>query len=251
MHTDEYQRMYAVEDSHWWYHNLHHLVMTRLRQNLGRNGHAARILDAGCGSGAMAAKLATLGAVTALDFSPHALAFCRKRDLTNLVAGSINALPFADASFDAVVSLDVLCHRSVDEGQAVGELVRVLRPNGLLVVNLPAYDWLRGQHDVVVHTARRYSRSQVRALLNNAGVQVLQMSHWNTLLFPAAAAVRLASRRRLRGDDAPSDVRPARPALNRALQGVLAFERGLMNIAPLPFGLSVIAVGRRSGPAAT
>jgi SAM-dependent methyltransferase len=245
MNTDEYRRMYVVEDTHWWYHNLHQLVLNQLRSGLKRSGgRRLRILDAGCGTGAMAIKLAELGDVTAMDFSHDALQFCRERDLSDLVAGSVNELPFADASFDVVVSLDVLCHRSVDEKQAAGELARVLRPGGLLVLNLPAYDWLKGQHDVAVQTARRYTRRRVRALYEGAGLQVLQARHWNTILFPAAAAMRIASRRRL-SEEGASDVQPVQPALNKTLKGVLGLERGLMKLAPLPFGLSVLAVGRR------
>ena len=239
--------MFAVEQTHWWYQNLHHLVLSLLRSHLpAREGSRPQILDAGCGTGQMAHRLGELNAVvTAMDFSPDALRFCRARGLSRLVGGSINALSFGNESFDAVVSLDVLCHTSVEEDRAARELARVLRPGGLLVVNLPAYDRLRGQHDVVVHTARRYTRRRVRVLLEQAGLEAVYVSHWNTLLFPVAAVVRVASRWRMRGDDAPSDVGPVHPALNRALGAVLRAERGLMRRAPLPFGLSVIAVGRR------
>lgn len=247
MHADEYRRMFEVEQTHWWYLNLHDLVLDLLNRNPPASAtERPEILDAGCGTGQMAVRFAERGAeVTAMDFSPHALELCRERGLTRLVGGSVNALPFDDASFDTVVSLDVLCHVSVEEDQAARELARVLRPGGTLVLNLPAYNWLRGQHDVVVHTARRYSRRRVRALLARAGLEVVSVGHWNTFLFPLAAAVRLASRWRMRGDDAPSDVGPVHPLVNRTLRVVLAAERAVMRRVPLPFGLSVIAVARR------
>lgn len=267
MHADEYARMHAVEKEHWWYHGLHQMVLTRLRsesETARRRGDPApRILDAGCGTGAVANLLASLGSVTAMDFSTDALRFCHADQVpAHLVAGSVNALPFANAAFDVVVSLDVLCHRSVDDAGALREMARVLRPpggggaggeeGGLLLLNLPAYNWLRGRHDVVVHTARRYDRRSASALLTQGGFRVEWVSYWNTLLFPVAALVRLASRRRAQSDAAPSDVGPVRPALNRTLKQILAAERALLRPAArgrdsgrLPFGLSVMVAGRR------
>lgn len=261
MHADEYARMHAVEKEHWWYHGLHQMVLTRLRSESEmarrRGNPAPRILDAGCGTGAVANLLASLGSVTAMDFSTDALRFCHADQVpAHLVAGSVNALPFASAAFDVVVSLDVLCHRSVDDAGALREMARVLRPpkaggkeaGGLLLLNLPAYNWLRGRHDVVVHTARRYDQRSASALLAQAGFRVEWMSYWNTLLFPVAALVRLASRRRVQSDAAHSDVGPVRPALNQALKRILAAERALLSDkkgAQLPFGLSVMVAGRR------
>lgn len=246
MRPDEYARIYAAEETHWWYRSLHRLTLSLLDRHLGTRTDPPRLLDAGCGTGGMAAQLARRGAVTAMDYSPHALDFCRRRALPRLVRGSVNALPFGDACFDAVLSLDVLYHAAVlDDARAVRELARVLRPGGLLLLNLPAYDWLRGQHDIVIETQRRYTRRGVGQLLSAADLETVQLGYWNTLLFPAAAAVRLASRRRPAHGEADSDVGPVAPALNRALSGILALERRLMTVAPLPFGLSVIAVGRR------
>ena len=250
MNPDEYGRIYAAEQGHWWYQHLHALVLSRLTRHLQGNADSRRILDAGCGTGAMAMKLSSLGAVTAMDFSPHALHFSRLRCLPRLVAGSVNALPFAGGTFDAVVCLDVLYHEAVtDDQQAIRELTRVLRPGGLLLLNLPAYDWLRGQHDVVIHTRRRYTRQRILPLLKGAGLEPIWTSYWNMLLFPAAAAIRLRSRLRRPNQEAHSDVGPVPAVLNRALSGVTAIERRLMDFARLPFGLSVMVVARRPGRA--
>ena len=69
--------------------------------------------------------------------------------------GSVNALPFSDDSFDAVVSADVLCHCRGGPDGCPTELKRVLRPGGRLVVNMPAYQWLLSAHDRQVHNVRR------------------------------------------------------------------------------------------------
>jgi SAM-dependent methyltransferase len=255
MHPDEYGRIYAAEQDFWWYRGLHTLACRMLRRYLAPRGQCAvaqdqsrpEVLDAGCGTGGMAAGIAQFSRVTALDISPHALGFCRRRGIPRLVAGSVSSLPFADGTFDAVVSLDVLYHSAVtDDLHAAREAARVLKHDGILLINLPAYDWLRSPHDVVIHTARRYTRRRVRDLMTGAGLDVEWCSHWNGLLLPIAVGLRMA-RRSVHGGEGRSDVEPIHPTLNQALTGVLALERGLLTIARLPMGLSVLTVARRRG----
>jgi SAM-dependent methyltransferase len=101
----------------------------------------ARVLDAGCGSGAMARLMAGAcpeAAVTGLDRRPAYLAFAADRaeaeGLANVefVAGDLFALPFADASFDVVWTKYVL-QWLAEPTAALAELKRVLRPGGVLV----------------------------------------------------------------------------------------------------------------------
>src|SRR5664279_1905996 len=68
-----------------------------------------------------------------------------------VATGTVNTLPFANASFDAMLSIDVLCHQSVDPAAALAEVRRCLKPGGVLVINLPAFEWLRSDHDMRVH----------------------------------------------------------------------------------------------------
>jgi SAM-dependent methyltransferase len=246
MHPDEYRRTYDLEEVHWWHRGLQSLVLSLLDRYLPRSHRRPSILDAGCGTGGMSSAMERLATVTGLDLFPQALEFCRTRGLERLVAGTVEAVPFAEASFDAVVSLDVLYHAAVtDDQSAVHELVRVLRPGGVLIVNLPAYNWLRGEHDLVVQTARRYTRRRVRELFHAAGLSPVWLSHWNGLLLPLAVSVRMAQRFAARHREPQSDIGPVHPVLNRALMGVLAMERRLIGVARLPFGLSVLAVGIR------
>src|SRR5262249_40616432 len=77
----------------------------------------------------------------------------------NVVRGDVGRLPFADAAFDAVLSLDVLYHIAAPgDLAALREIARVLKPGGHAVLNLPAYEFLRGRHDLAIHTRQRYTR---------------------------------------------------------------------------------------------
>lgn len=270
MEPIEYDTLFAQEEGFWWYRGLHRLVEDELRRALpGRPGHGPsrrdaraaavnpaavtaarplRILDAGCGTGGMTRRLATLGEVTGLDWSPLALDLARRRGPHRWTRGSVERLPFRDDTFDFVVSLDVLYHRSVQSDlAALLEFRRCLRPGGSLILNLPAFESLRSTHDAAIHTARRYRRGPLASLLRAAGLAPSRATHWNAFLFPGLAAVRWMRRRAglAEGPAATSDVRPVPAAVNRLLGGVLALERAWLARWDLPVGLSVLAVARK------
>jgi ubiquinone/menaquinone biosynthesis C-methylase UbiE len=107
-------------------------------------GPAGALLDAGCGTGGLLRRLAALGRpLVGLDFNPSAAARAAAKSGAVAAAGDANRLPFADDTFAALTSCDVLCHRAVDPAAALAEFRRVLAPGGTLVLNLPAYDWLQ------------------------------------------------------------------------------------------------------------
>lgn len=236
--------MYQVEESHWWYQGME--TITRAVLNRWIHFPTPKILDAGCGTGAaMTTYLAEYGNVTGVDLYPQALEFCRKRNAPRLARASVLNLPFAPASFDLVTSFDVLYERAVSsEVTALREFFRVLTPNGHILLRLPAYDWLRGQHDKSVHTNRRYTKKLVKELLEESGFTVEHLSYANTLLFPLVVMKRL-SERIFPPKDNRSDLALNAGAFNSILKHILGSEAPIAAYIGLPYGLSVIAVGRK------
>jgi SAM-dependent methyltransferase len=246
MEDREFVRMALLEDVFWWYRGLRRIVRTLLEPHLPER-RPLRILDAGCGTGGFLREIRDLGLACGVDVSEQALRLARQRGLTGLARASVEALPVATASQDVVVSLDVLYHRGVrSEERALAELVRCLRPGGLLLLNLPAYEWLRSAHDEAIHTARRYTRSRVRRLLEAHPLRILKLSHWNTLLLPLAVLVRLLRRG---SGESDSDVRPLPGWLNTALEQFPYLEARWLRRGSLPAGLSVVALARKEGGA--
>jgi SAM-dependent methyltransferase len=243
MNPSEYAAMFAVEDRHWWYVGVRREVERWLDTLSPREGERLAVLDAGCGTGGLLANLRSSAWRAGVEISAEGLRLARKRVGATLVCGSVAALPFADGSFDAVVSIDVLCHSGVVERQAVEEAARVLRPGGLFLVQVPAFDFLRGEHDAAVWTKRRYRRAEVATLLSSVGLALRQSAYRNSLLFPLAAVLRLVRRRRKAREQAQSDVRPVPRPLNAILSAVLAVERRLGG--RFPFGLSVFCVAAK------
>lgn len=239
VNTEEYACMRAVEDTHWWYRGLHTLAGRALKHH---GPKAPRIVDIGCGTGGMAARLPDEFLIAALDYDAGALTFCAERGIGPLLRGDASALPFAESCFDVALMLDVLYHKNVAEpAQVLREVRRVLAPGGVVVINVPAYRWLYSSHDVAVQTGRRFTRGEITRMLREAGFEVVQSSYWNTALFPAVCAVRLLRRWIPPGT---SDVKAGSAMVNRVLGGVLALERACMRCTSLPFGVSVFVVAR-------
>ena len=244
MEPAEYEYMFRLEDNLWWYVGMRRIVFNLLRRHLGSAG-GLRVLDAGCGTGGSLPLLERFGQVTAFDFYPPAASLCLTRRRGRILIASVDAIPLADATFDLVTALDVVCQlRPPAEATALQELARVARPGGSVLVRVPAYQSLYGPHDVTVQTQHRYTVGELKAKMAQAGLEPVWASYANTLLFPVAAARRLVAK--LRGDHRhASDVRPVAEPLNRALTAVLSLEAEALKRTPLPFGLSVIALARK------
>jgi SAM-dependent methyltransferase len=233
MEQDEYTRMAQVEARMWWYRALHARLLDALAESPGP------VLDAGCGTGGLLARDGSPCSAFGLEWNAAAAAMAAAKSGRPIARGSVNELPFATSSFGTVVAADVLCHAAVEPVRALGEIRRVLRPSGRLIVNMPAFRALMSSHDVKVHNARRMNVAETRAMLEDAGFRLLRIRYWNGLLLPLMIA-----HRKLRASSPDrSDVAAFPPWLDRMLHGITEFERRLF--FPLPAGGSVLAIAER------
>jgi SAM-dependent methyltransferase len=255
MEPDEYARMAVLEARMWWYRALHARLLDAIadhsvardipvRDTGARDTGAGPIqdgpiLDAGCGTGGLLTLLDPKCTAYGLEWHEPAAAIARAKSGRPIARGSINDMPFADGRFAIVIAADVLCHAAVEPAQALGEIHRVLRPGGRLIVNMPAFRALMSAHDARVHNARRMNAGQTRAMLEAAGFRVRRLRYWNSLLLPLMVLRRklplLSSER--------SDVAAFPPWLDRMLHGMTEFERRLP--FGFPAGGSVLAIAER------
>lgn len=235
MEPGEYALMDAAEQGMWWYRALH----ARMADALA--GTAGRVLDAGCGTGGLLARLRALPGVElhGLEYDASAAARAAAKSGAIIARGSINALPYADACFAAVLSADVLCHAAVDPPTALAELRRVLVPGGLLVLNMPSYQWLMSAHDTAVHNARRTTAGALAGELSAAGFGAVRARYWNGLLLP----LMIVQRKLLARGETVSDVAAFPPFIDATFHALTALERRLA--LPLPCGGSVLATARK------
>ncbi len=242
MQLDEYRKLAEVEDRMWYFHALNRRLALWLHRLLPAG--PARVLDAGCGTGGLIKSLRAANPawqLTGLDFMPLACALARERTGGEIVQGSITALPFGDAAFDAIVSADVVC-QVVDGALALREFARCVRPGGAVLVNVPAYRWLWSYHDDTCETRHRYTRPELAGLFRAAGLEVAFASYANCLPLPLI----WMRRKLLRPATPTSDVRlypaPVETVFAALARVEFAWQRrGLAS----PFGSSVFVVGHR------
>nr|WP_216653474.1 class I SAM-dependent methyltransferase [Nocardioides sp. zg-DK7169] len=215
-----------MEKKHWWYAERRGLV-----RRLVRPLPAGRALDVGCGGGGNTGVLRDLGwDVTGIEYSPVAAGIARGRGL-KVVRGDAQCLPVADASMDLVMSTDAWEH--IEDDKAVArETARVLRPGGRALVAVPCSMALWSGHDVALGHLRRYERADLAALLEGAGLKVVDISSWNVLLRPVA-------RLRRKNNDSESEMEEVHPVLNAGLRAAVATER-FLPVQRLP-GISLVA----------
>jgi ubiquinone/menaquinone biosynthesis C-methylase UbiE len=243
----EYQRMFDMEEDYWWYVGLHRLVLDVLceRRLAGTTG---TILDAGCGTGRLITLLQTAGFQTVgIDSAGEALRLSTRRGIGDLVQASVEHIPCRTDTFDLLVSLDVLSCLDADRTRRTfGEMRRVIKSGGYLVLNLPAYDFLRSSHDAAQHIVHRFSRGELRSLLREAGFALEVCTYRNTLLLPLFATVRLLRRYSTNHNTClQSDLRPIPRRFNSFMTRILLSEnRFIRKGLHLPAGLSLFCIAR-------
>lgn len=245
MDTKLYDELYRVEQDHWWFRARRKIVWSLVRRfTAGPADRRLRICELGCGTGGNLAAVADRHDVVGVECSPHALEYARRRLGDRVIHGILPsdvALP--PNSFDVVLLTDVLEHIEHDT-QSAATAIRLLRPGGIVVATVPAYQWLYSPRDAHHHHFRRYSKRRFSALWWSPNTRTLLLSHYNSLLFPAAAAARLASKFVLQHAVGDLNV-PPRP-LNGLLAQIMRSEANLLGRVTMPFGLSLVAVVRKS-----
>jgi len=245
MERKEYEILYTIEDEYWWYVGLRDLVFSSIVKFRGNVRKDSRILDAGCGTGAVLEGLNDYGESYGIDVSDEAIRFCKVRRLRNVIKASITEIPCVNDFFNIVTSLDVLYHMQVeDDLTALKELYRVLKDRGILILNLPAYNFLRSRHDEAIHTRHRYLKSEVRKKVENTGFDIVKLTYRNSFLFAIFLITRLLEKLKKRRA-VRSDLGLLPDFLNRFLVKILFFENRLLNKVNFPFGLSVFCVARK------
>ncbi len=233
--------MHALEDHYWWFVARRNLALRLLDRHADLNPNS-KILDLGCGTGVVLGELTKRAVSVGFDFSPEALRFCTARELQTLVLGDGHHLPFAENSFDAIVSLDVFEHLEFDE-MAFAQAFQSLKSGGILVASVPAFKFLWGPHDVALMHFRRYTKPELRRKLESTGFKVEKISYSVYFLFPLVYLIRLLEK----GRKGPAHASlPSVPEfLNRFLIWVQGIEASVMQLVSLPWGSSVVIVARK------
>ena len=233
-----YDRMAAHDSTHWWYRARRDILSDYLTR-YGNLPKGARILEIGCGTGHNLPMLAGFGSVDAIEIDPAARGIASERLGRPVGDAPLPGLPgVARGSYDLVAVLDVVEHIE-DDVAALKGMASLLKPGGKILIAVPAHQWLWSAHDVVNHHHRRYSKGSLAKAIAAAGLTPRKLTYFNSLLFPLAAAARIAGR--ITGRDDSDDSPPAKP-LNALFETIFRLERHAIGRVPLTPGVSIVTL---------
>lgn len=233
-----HERMAAHDSTHWWYRARRDILSDYIARYAGLPKDA-RILEIGCGTGHNLPMLAQFGAVDAIEIDDASREIASARLGRPVGDAPLPALPGVErGAYDMVAVLDVVEHIE-DDVAALKAMASVLKPGGRILIAVPAHQWMWSAHDVVNHHHRRYSKRTLAAAIEGAGLKARKMCWFNSLLFPLAAAARVAGK--LTGRDDSDDSPPAKP-LNWAFERIFRLERHLVGRVPMTPGVSIVTL---------
>jgi SAM-dependent methyltransferase len=239
MQRDVYERLDRIEDRHWWF-VARRAVLSAAIERLGKLKKSATILEAGCGTGGNLAMLSGFGDLVAFEPDEDARKMASHKHTCEILEGYLpEGIPYDDRRFDLIAAFDVIEHVERDI-ESLAALRNRLNPGGRLIMSVPALPWLWSAHDEHHHHFRRYTWESLQAALHDAGFRNVEITYYNTLLFPLVAGVR-AIKKLFNLSDSSDDHLPAAP-VNAILRMIFASERFLIGRVRLPIGVSLLAV---------
>lgn len=239
MNIAEYKEMSEREDSYWWHTGRMNIVDKQL-QRIAQNKKKLRILNIGCGTGGTIPTLEKYGSVTNVDISAEALRFLKIKGYTGKLIKD-HLLPFKDGDFDVVVALDVLEHINQDR-LSLDEWNRVLKKNGVLVVTVPAYEFLWSGHDTSLHHQRRYTRNRLDWDLQKSAFRKLKNSYMITFSFFLVVGFRMLYKVAGRKMTENTSYVNIPRFVNNLFDKLLRIEGSVLRYINLPFGTTVLGI---------
>ncbi|NWJ48480.1 MAG: class I SAM-dependent methyltransferase [Chloroflexi bacterium] len=249
MRSDLYLDLFLKEDTHWWHVGKRMLMEQLIRKYMPHLQEKANLLDVGCGTGRMLDMLGGFGTPWGIDMADEALDFCRQRGFHNLRRHDLNQPFDFDFDFDVISALDVIEHLE-DDIQGLKNLKQALNPDGILIVSVPAYQFMFSYWDVALGHKKRYTLKTLTQAVEAAGYTIVKKSYTNTSILIPAAVVRslkgLAGRAnrkinaRLLSED--TDFTSLPKPLNDFLISLYNIENRLVLTKGLPMGLSALVV---------
>lgn len=252
---DYFKELFAIEDEHFWFRARNDVITTLVRQLESSRAPNYCILEVGCGTGNVLRHLernCSRGTVIGMDLYAESLDFARERTRCSLVQGDVNTPPFR-ADFDLICLLDVLEHLPDDE-QVLGNAYQLLKPQGTLLLTVPAHKSLWSYFDVASHHRRRYELPQLQQKLIRAGFQVKYLTLYMASIFPIVwlfrkiAAVLAGKSSSAANNAYGMSVNEFKivPVANELLAFVLKQERHwISRRRQLPLGTSLVAVAQK------
>jgi len=243
MKQEMYHYFNLLEETHWWFLARKEIVLKLIQkfQPGKKEASPLHLLDIGCGTGGMLAGLQSLGTVWGIDSNKKAVDYASSKvPQATVIHGSVPQ-DMPQQQFDIITLLDVLEHIE-DDTATLQRLKQALKPGGIAVITIPAYQFLWTSHDDMNEHKRRYTSGELQEKIEKSGLTIKKISYYNTFLFLPIAAIKIFQR--LFSREVKSHFRDTPPPsyLNMPLRIIFSLEKHLLSFLNFPFGVSIIAV---------
>ncbi len=243
MKSHIYTQMAEMEANHWWFVGRRR-ILTDVLMTYTDLPSRSHILEVGCGTGGNLSMLSQFGHVSGIEPHDKARQLASKKGDYEIRRGSLpHDIPFDPQSFDLISALDMLEHVPEDQHSLLS-LRNFLRPDGWLLITVPAFSFLWSTHDDDHHHKRRYNKTQLLQIVQEAGFSRVVVTYFNTLLFPLAVSVRLL--KKILGFNELNEQMTLPVPINDLLTCSFSSERHVIRNWPLPVGLSLLLLARKS-----
>jgi len=237
-----YRIFFEIQKKHWWFTSKKAIILETIARYTNLNP-SSTILDIGCGSGLMLNALEGLGNTSGMDMSDDAIQFSQEIFRGGIRKGYLpDNVPFPENQFDLITALDVIEHID-DDVQSLKTIKELLTATGTAIITVPAYMFLWSHFDEINEHKRRYTLTELKNKLEQAGFRIEKISYYNTFLFPIAYVVRKLNN--FLGRNGVSDIEMPSDIMNNLLRRVFSSEKSLLRYCNFPFGVSVLAVVKK------
>lgn len=232
------QKYHKLEETNWWFQARKDIII-KLIDKIDKK---SKVLEVGCSGGPLIKSLTNIGCphVYGIDVSESSIQLCKKRGIKTAFVMDGAKTTFDDETFDIIIASDVLEHIKKDR-LALSEWRRILTPGGMLIIFVPAFNFLWSEHDIINKHYKRYSRKDLMHTLQKSGFFIKRSSYWNFFLFFPVTITRIFQQILLKkkGKD---QLYALNPALNNFLLSLLKLENKYLKRFNFPLGVSVFAV---------
>lgn len=245
MNKKGYTNMYEMENDFWWFRGLHELVEHYVAKET--ENHSLNIFDAGCGTGRMMEILQNYGTISGVDISPNAVNFTKERGLENVQTADLNEWSSGSKRYNVIYSLDVLYHKAIkDDKKVIRSFYKALEPNGILILNLQAFNILRRGQDIALSAARRYRKKPLIRELENMGLYIEKATYRLPHAFLILLLKKLFEKTTFTYK-IESDIKPIPKWLNRLFYFINRIENKLhIKNCTMPVGSSLFIIARKN-----
>lgn len=245
MEIEEYQKMYEIVETHWWYRSRT-LILRDILERINKEGKKLTILDLATAVGNNFKNFDRVGRLYGLDNSLESIKYCKNKGIKRIILADGMTIPFKDKTFDFVIASDALEHFD-DDIKALVEIRRVLKENGYFVATVPAMKLLWSPHDEAVHHHRRYTTKELASKLDKSRFTVHFVNYWTTFLLPLVFLFRKVKSTIMK-DNPKSDFYLSLPLVaNRIFEFIQRSEIYLLfKGLRFPFGVSIFCLAEKT-----